>query len=93
MSLYWYKDSDIGQNIQEIIKQLNIKETRGYFEDEYPCGCYFRDRNIMYGMTPNKESVYKLVNTRSQFHQALFLGSLGLTDKEIQTIMESTHVD
>lgn len=93
MGLYWYKDSDIGQNIQEIIKQLNIKSTYGYFSEEYPCGCYIQEMNHLYGMTKNKESVYLLVSTRSQLNQALFLGSLGFTDPEIRTIMESTHVD
>ena len=93
MGLYWYKDSDIGQNIQEIIKQLNIKSTSRYLSGEYPCGCYLRHENNIYGMTYHKESGYMLVNTRSQFHHALFLGSLGLTDPEIRTIMESTHVD
>lgn len=93
MGLYWYKDSDIGQNIQEIIEQLNIKCTYGYFSDKYPCGYCVPEMNHLYGMTKNKEFIYLLVSTRSQLNQALFLGSLGLTDPEIRTIMENTHVD
>lgn len=93
MWLYWYKDSDIGKNIQEVIKHLDIESTYGYYSSDYPCGVYNIKAKHMYGMTPNKESVYFLITTRDQIYQACLLQSIGFNEKEIKLIIGDTHVD
>lgn len=93
MWLYWYKDSDIGQNIREVIKRLDITATYQYFSSDYPCGALQLPSKHLYGMSPNKESIYPLVITRDQIYKALFLVSLGLSEEEIKSIIGDTHVD
>ncbi len=93
MWLYWYKDSEIGKNIQEVIKQLDIKSTYGYFDKQYPCGVYSMQSKHLYGMDGSRESNYLLVTTRSQMYKAHLLSSLDLSETEIKAIIGDTYVD
>lgn len=93
MWLYWYKDSDIGKDIQEVIKQLGIKSTYGYFDKQYPCGVYCLISKELFGMTEGNECLYLLVTTISQMYKAHLLLSLGLSETEIKAIIGDTHVD
>ena len=93
MWLYWYKDSDIGKNIQEVIKQLDITQTYGYFDKRCPCGVYSLISKELYGMDKGRESEYLLVTTISQIYKADLLFSLGLSEEEIRVIIGDTHVD
>ena len=93
MWLYWYKDSDIGRNIQEVIKRLDITTTYQYFSSDYPCGVLQLPSRHLYGMTPNKESIYCLVSTIDSIYQANLLTSLGFSEEEIKSIIGDSHVD
>lgn len=93
MWVYWYKKSDIGQNIQEVITRLNIRRTYGYLEDKFLGGVLHCPTKEMYGMNPNEEHDYFLITTRHQIYQANLLISMGLNEEEIKSIIGDNHVD